>query len=176
MFDCKAYTCSHLTPFLHHRKEKSLWSILKNKEKNSVCVSCKFPFGQTHHSYHCDHLPDALESDEELDAPEDDTAPVDATYDHPEHVVTVTTVCDIDLEGDSIIGHNKVGLHIRTFYITLSAHQNAQHNVGGHKNRSTKQGGGLNLGFCPGRGARHKVSPGMGPWNQRKKTFCIGYL
>ncbi|XP_031551417.1 nucleolar protein 12-like [Actinia tenebrosa] len=50
---------------------------------------------------------DALESEEE-DEPEDHSTSVDTTYDHPEQVVTVTTVCDLDLEEDStIIGHNK---------------------------------------------------------------------
>jgi len=48
------------------------------------------------------------DDDDENDGP-DNTEQVNATYDHPEHIVTVTTVCDVDLTGGSTtIGVNKV--------------------------------------------------------------------
>lgn len=54
-------------------------------------------------------ISEALESDDEND--EQEVAPsVDATYDHPEHVVTVTTVSDVNLDSGKFacIGPNKV--------------------------------------------------------------------
>ena len=46
------------------------------------------------------------ESDEELVA----DMPVNTTYDHPEHVVTVTTISDVNLDNGSFacIGPNRV--------------------------------------------------------------------
>ena len=52
---------------------------------------------------------EALESDDSVG--EDVVIPsVNATFEHPEHIVTVTTVDDIDLTSDSFtcIGPNKV--------------------------------------------------------------------
>lgn len=52
---------------------------------------------------------EALESDDEND--EQEIVPsVDATYDHPEHVVMVTTVSDVNLDSGKFacIGPNKV--------------------------------------------------------------------
>lgn len=52
---------------------------------------------------------EALESDDEND--EQEVVPsVDATYDHPEHVVTVTTVSDVNLDSGKFacIGPNRV--------------------------------------------------------------------
>lgn len=56
---------------------------------------------------------DAMQSDDDDDNDtQDDVAKVDATFEHPEHIVTVTTVCDVDLSGGSTtIGVNKVKLN-----------------------------------------------------------------
>ncbi|XP_078347083.1 nucleolar protein 12-like isoform X2 [Oculina patagonica] len=51
---------------------------------------------------------EALESDDEND--EQEVVPsVDATYDHPEHLVTVTTISDVNLDGEKFacIGPNR---------------------------------------------------------------------
>jgi len=52
---------------------------------------------------------EALESDDEKDEQEAASS-VDATYDHPEHVVTVTTISDVNLDNGKFacIGPNKV--------------------------------------------------------------------
>jgi len=52
---------------------------------------------------------EALESDDEKDEQEVPSS-VDATYDHPEHVVTVTTISDVNLDNGKFacIGPNKV--------------------------------------------------------------------
>ena len=46
------------------------------------------------------------------------TADVNTTYEYPEHVVTVTTVCDIDLGSKSTcIGSNKVHFLINCIFL-----------------------------------------------------------
>lgn len=52
---------------------------------------------------------EALESDDEKDEQEV-VPPVDATFDYPEHVVTVTTISDVNLDSGKFacIGPNKV--------------------------------------------------------------------
>lgn len=51
---------------------------------------------------------EALESDDDKDE-EEVASSVDATYDHPEHVVTVTTISDVNLDSGKFacIGPNK---------------------------------------------------------------------
>ena len=51
---------------------------------------------------------EALESDESED--EQDVPGVNTTYDHPDHVVTVTTISDVNLDSGKFacIGPNKV--------------------------------------------------------------------
>ena len=52
---------------------------------------------------------EALESDDEKDEQEV-APPVDTTFDYPEHVVTVTTISDVNLDSGKFacIGPNKV--------------------------------------------------------------------
>lgn len=54
-------------------------------------------------------ISEALESDDENEEEEAPSA-VDATYEHPEQVVTVTTISDVNLDGGKFtcIGPNKV--------------------------------------------------------------------
>ena len=55
-------------------------------------------------------IPEALESDDEIEEKEA-VSTVDATFEHPEQVVTVTTISDVNLDGGKFtcIGPNKVG-------------------------------------------------------------------
>lgn len=56
------------------------------------------------------HFSEAYDSDVDEDEDQQDIPSLDKTYDLPEHVVTVTTIDDIDLNTDRfpVIGPNKV--------------------------------------------------------------------
>lgn len=59
----------------------------------------------------CFYILEALESDDEDDTRKD-VPTVDTTFDHPEHVVTVTTINDVNLDSGKFacIGPNRVSI------------------------------------------------------------------
>lgn len=74
---------------------------------------------------------EALESDDENDEQEA-VSTVDATYDHPEHVVTVTTISDVNLDGGKFacIGPNTVSKVTDTGGLMSIQSNNVSHPIG----------------------------------------------